>query len=769
MHKPFVTLLQASLLLSLVFGAGVAAPTQPAAPAERVNAKDGLLISGPPSRGYDLSNGNKGLLSPAVRPVVPAGAGYRIDLEKQFEETSYYLKDTDFVTTSLGWAVGEPHWDRLTKTYVGTIVQTTNGGEDWSPQTVPVAEAFNAVEFIDANCGWAVGTNGAILHTIDSGVHWEQQAVATSDEFLDVVFVDANNGWATSLHPTHWDWLDEPDNWDASLWHTADGGTTWVSQAIPASASILHAVDFINAQTGWAVGVKYVGGEYADSPAHRAVIYHTSNGGQSWLEQPYGSGELEVSLTSVDFIDAVHGWVAGFPTSSIVTGGFVFHTEDGGVTWEQQEPGDFFAPLWNIYFLDQARGYVVGFDYISAWGPPVWRTQDGGDTWEKIAMTMHENDGLFGLFVDEEKAVVLGDHDYVATSTNPWGPYSWPNGEELFSQRFINIHYRFEEVFFANALHGWAVGNRSYWPGFTGQVILHTADGGESWETQYEKAPNASQLFSYLRLDSVHFVDILNGWAVGVSEDMHDAILHTDDGGQTWEEQGQALYASQDLEFFDVQFLDSREGWALATGNSSSGNIFLAHTVDGGANWEWVDTGIEGTIAVGFGTVLGGLYFLDAQHGWAVGGLGNIVYTPDGGATWSAQAIDCGYPTCPSHMFELDMIDTQVGWLAGEDLFYTNNGGLLWEVKEIGFGYDLQDVQFLDAQNGWLAGDAGCAAYTTNGGTSWIPVQNVVTGVSLRGLSFVSPEKGWLVGDSGVILTTVSEPYWPVYLPLVAR
>ena len=769
MRKPFLILLCVWLLLSLVFGAGAAAPSNQVAPVERVNAKDGLPISDQSSHLRELPDGNKGSLSYSVTPAVPAAIGYRMGLEKQFEETSFFLKDTDFVTTTLGWAVGEPHWDQLTKVYTGTIVQTTDGGEDWIPQTVPVAETLNAVEFIDANRGWAVGTNGAVLHTADGGAHWEQQAIATSDEFLDVVFADANNGWATSLHPTHYDWLGEPDNWDASLWHTADGGSTWITQTIPISASILHAVDFIDTQTGWAVGVKYIGDEYTDDPAHRAVIYHTSDGGQSWVEQPYGAEELEVSLTSVDFIDAAHGWVAGFPTNSSVTGGFVFHTEDGGATWERQEPGGIFEPLWNIHFLDQDRGYVVGFDYISAWGPPVWRTQDGGDTWEKIAMTMHENDGLFGLFVDEERAVALGDHDYVAISTDPWGPYSWPNGEELFGQRFINVHYRFEEVFFVDALHGWVVGSRSYWPDFTGQVILHTTDGGETWETQHEKAPNASHLFSYLRLDSIHFVDTLNGWAVGVSEDMHDAILHTIDGGQTWEEQGQALYASWDLEFFDVQFLDSQEGWALATDNFPSSNIFLAHTVDGGANWEWVDTGIEGTIAVGFGTVLGGLDFLDAQHGWAAGGLGNIVHTPDGGTTWIAQTIDCGYPTCPRRLYEIDMLDTQVGWIAGEDLYHTSNGGLLWEIEDIGFGYDLQDVQFLDAQNGWLAGDAGYAAYTTNGGITWMPAQNVVTGVSLRGLSFVSLERGWLVGDGGVILTTVQVPYWPVYLPLVVR
>jgi photosystem II stability/assembly factor-like uncharacterized protein len=534
MRKPFFVLLCTCLFLSLVSGATAAVPTQQTDPVERVNVKDGLPIRDRPAHGHELPAESESRLPYSGVQAFPALEGYRMGVEKQFEETSFFLKDVDFFTTALGWAVGEPHWDQPTKVTTGTIIQTADGGETWITQTVPIAEALNAVDFVDANRGWTVGASGAILHTSDGGAHWEQQTVATSDEFLDVVFVDASTGWATSLHPTHYDWLGSPNNWEASLWHTADGGVTWSEQTIPAEASILHAIEFVDAEHGWAVGVKYIGDPYIDYPEHRAVIYHTDDGGQTWVEQAYGPEELEISFTTLDFIDAAQGWIAGFPIRSDVSGGFVFHTEDGGATWERQEPGGFFEPLWDIHFLDQNRGYVVGFDYISAWGPPVWRTQDGGDTWEKIAMAMHENDGLFGLFVDEERAVALGDHDYVVISIAPWGPYSWPHGEELFTQKLINTHFRFEDVFFVDENLGWVVGSRSYWPGFTGQIILHTADGGARWETQRESS-NPSHLFSYLRLDSVYFVDALNGWAVGVSDDGHDAILHTSNGGQTWE------------------------------------------------------------------------------------------------------------------------------------------------------------------------------------------------------------------------------------------
>jgi photosystem II stability/assembly factor-like uncharacterized protein len=703
---------------------------------------------------------------------------------KQFEETSYYIKDVEFITTTVGWAVGYPHWDQATRTYTGTVVKTEDGGASWTPQAASVSELLWGVDFVDADQGWAVGFNGTILHTDDGGASWHQQAVATSDEFMDVVFADADTGWATSVRPVHVDWWGDPDNWEAAIWHTGDGGATWVEQALPSNASILQAIDFVDADTGWAVGVKYIGNDQYGDPEHWAAVYHTADGGATWTEQY--SPELAISLTSIDFVDGTYGWVAGFPTNSSITEGAVFHTSDGGQTWERQEPGDsIYAPLWDIRFLDRDRGYVVGADYIGAWGPPVWRTLDGGDTWEKVRMERHENDGLFGVAVFEDRVIALGDHDYRAESTRPWDSCEWVppepsclNCDCLFQQTFVNTHYRFEDVFFVDENDGWAVGSRSYLPELTGQVILHTSDGGLTWETQYEQSPPLDMLFTVFRLDSVYFADSQNGWAVGRSEedesyDTRWGILHTSDGGLNWEEQGQELYEGLHPEFFGIQFLDSQNGWALDKGHYDDDieehSLFLAHTTDAGATWNWVSTGITGSLSVGFALVQGDLVFTDEQHGWAVGGLGKIIHTDDGGVSWSRQELNCGSPSCPWRLFAIEMLDNQEGWIAGEGLYHTSDGGVNWNEKDVGFGYDFQDIQFADSLNGWLASERGAIMATRNGGQTWHFVDNEVSSYDLRGLSFVNAHKGWLVGDYGTILTTIQVPYWPILLPLAMR
>ena len=691
---------------------------------------------------------------------------------RQFEETSYYLKDVAFVTADVGWAVGEPHWEQTEKRYKGTIIKTTNAGETWSAQEAGVTEGFRGVCFLDANQGWVVGANGTILHTSDGGNLWVKQTVATTDDFQGVVFVDNNTGWATCIKPVHYGWRGEADNWQAAIWHTSNGGENWVQQAVPTNTSILNRIDFIDSLTGWAVGTKLVGDDGLH-PQHEGTIYHTTDGGLTWSEL-YSPGQ-KITFTAVDFLDATNGWVVGFPTRSSLKGGFVFHTADGGETWDRQEPGHFFDPLWDVQFVDKNRGYVVGFDYIAAWGPPVWRTLDGGVTWTKIIMDNHESEGLFGVSVVGNHVIAVGDHDYVVKSSRAWDSCEWVSPKStcyycgcLFNQSYINTHYRFEDVFFADKNHGWVVGRRSYEPQFWWQVIFHTQDGGATWEIQYEHAPPLDGLFSYHRLDSVYFIDIENGWAVGRSEtfwnasvepsgawEHHGAILHTMDGGLNWEEQGSELYEGRNREFFAVQFLDSQNGWALAAKRYPSRNISLAHTTDGGNHWEWVDTGIEGSIGSTLETCQGELVFTDDQHGWVTGGRGHVIHTEDGGVTWKEQEF-CGHPVCHDRCFGITFVDNQTGWVAGSELYHTTDGGVTWMPQDIEVGRALQDIQFLDSHIGWAVGDWGVLMHTTDGGNEWHHLDSN-TFFTLRGLFFVNPRLGWIVGDYGTILRYAAE------------
>jgi photosystem II stability/assembly factor-like uncharacterized protein len=675
---------------------------------------------------------------------------------QQFGETSYFLKDVDFISAVTGWAVGEPHWDQALQAYTGTIVKTTDGGLTWKPQKAEIRETLRNVDFVDDSNGWAVGTNGTILHTTDGGNTWVRQSIDSQDEFRGVSFVNTKDGWASSFHATKQDDYTKQDtDWKGSVWHTGDGGTSWQRQALPEGASLMNRIKFIDSQEGWAVGIKKTGEVYAGNPVHAGVVYHTADGGNTWEE--LFSPEPQITFTAVDWIDKKTGWVAGFAMSSSVEGGCVFHTTDGGKTWQRQQPKcDVYAPVWDMQFIDANRGYIVGTNYVAAWGPPVYRTMDGGETWFNVRMEKENNEGLYGVSVVGDQVVVVGDHDILDKSVRGWDdaakcPAGDSNGECLFTQSYLNPHYDFQDVFFTDKMTGWVVGNENLSPDMLGgQMILHTADGGTTWATQFEKAGGADS--SGKGLENVFFTDSLNGWAVGASMGKHNAILHTADGGRTWVEQGQELMDMHDydIELASVQFLNSQNGWVLAISNPmNSYDLSVAHTEDGGRHWNWVKTGFEGENLYAMVGIGGMLTFSDAQHGWAAGGRYELIATSDGGAHWSRQYL-CG-KECVAYVHAVRFLDDRNGWAAGDKLYHTTDGGQSWSTIDVQFDGEIQDIQFPSADIGWFVTDEGEIFYTNNGGLEWNPVGSDGY-YPLKGLYFINPHQGWIVGEGGTIL-----------------
>jgi photosystem II stability/assembly factor-like uncharacterized protein len=687
---------------------------------------------------------------------------------QQFGTTSYYLKDVDFVDEKTGWAVGAPHWDQTLQTYVGTMIKSSDGGATWIAQKVDTLEMLRKVDFIDAQNGWAVGTNGTILHTSDGGAGWERQSIETQDEFRGVSFVNTREGWAASFHGTQYDdFLQEDVGWQGSIWHTTDGGKTWVAQAIPENASLLNGIQFLDPLHGWAVGVKDTGEKDSfDRPVHSGVVYGTTDGGQTWKE--IYSADPNIDFSSVEWIDENTGWVAAFPTSGDITGGCMFRTTDGGKTWQRGDPQCMGGQvLWNMRFIDSRRGYAVGVEYMGAWGPPVYRTMDGGQTWTEIRMDKHEEgQGLFGVSLSGDRVVLVGDQDFLARSDQAWEIKNCGSKDDFacyFNQTYLNPHYTFYDVNFTDDRNGWVVGAKNFSPSQWGKVILHTSDGGKKWEIQYEREPGPNSLFGEDKLESVYFTNPQNGWATGGlwNFDAHDAILHTADGGKTWDAQGKELEGTGvRLEYGSVRFLDSTHGWALAkrsalpSDDPAFHNIFLVRTTDGGRHWTWVNSGVAGTdfdYGWDFPVMLS---FPDAQHGWAGGGRYDLIATSDGGTHWVRQKLICANESnreCIVRVFAVSFFDDQIGWVAGEGAFHTTDGGTTWNKADIPIEGEVRDIQFVRKETGMLVSDFGEIMYSADEGAEWDPVGGGFF-YPLYALAFLNSGKCWIVGAGGTIL-----------------
>ncbi|HEX6122438.1 MAG TPA: YCF48-related protein [Ktedonobacterales bacterium] len=222
---------------------------------------------------------------------------------------------------------------------------------------------------------------------------------------------------------------------------------------------------------------------------------------------------------------------------------------------------------------------------------------------------------------------------------------------------------------------------------------------------------------------------------VAVSEGQHaNTLLLTTDGGAHW----RAVTLSDGLQCDSVAatFLDANNGWA-ACGRSSPSPVLLLHTADGGQSWQSTEMQMTISNAGPDGTV--SIFFLDARHGWVLARAssgssstvaGYLYATTDGGATWTEYTApgDQGLIfSSPTNGF---VVGRASGPGAAYQLSHTEDGGQTWERMRFQDNSHVVNEQqlmsapvFFDALHGVvpvLTPDSGELVYATHDdGQQW--------------------------------------------------
>jgi photosystem II stability/assembly factor-like uncharacterized protein len=285
-----------------------------------------------------------------------------------------------------------------------------------------------------------------------------------------------------------------------------------------------------------------------------------------------------------------------------------------------------------------------------------------------------------------------------------------------------------------------------YLESLTGEKTVALSGGPDTLLTRYSYHPQCRDAAEYIYsqfdsmgleveyddyfgipIYSIEFVG-LEGYAVGSA----GSILHTEDGGDTWEEQ----VSGTELTLTGTSFIGADSGWVCG----STG--LCIRTFDGGSTWD--------SLVTGTWDYLYGVDFINALNGWLCGNQGTLRNTADGGLNWSPQSSGTS-----SRLYDIDFVDADNGWAVGISgvVIHTSDGGANWLPQTSGTSMALREVCFVSLLQGWIIGDAGTILHTSDGGTTWVP-QSSGSLASLQGVCFSDSLRGWVVGYGGEVIYT---------------
>jgi photosystem II stability/assembly factor-like uncharacterized protein len=289
--------------------------------------------------------------------------------------------------------------------------------------------------------------------------------------------------------------------------------------------------------------------------------------------------------------------------------------------------------------------------------------------------------------------------------------------------------------------------------------ILFTQTNNEGWFWQYPKPQGNT-------LRDIYVFDSLKAIAVG---DL-GTIIKTYDGGKSWDVQHHA--GGTDIDLYSVHFTDTLNGWACGGIDYTDKNVLLK-TNDGGK--KWLDIKIDMRAQVDTAFPFKAVYFVDSDTGIVVGEDGIVLRTTDGGNNWDIRKMD-NYIGNYLDIFRLKAItftDKQTGWIVGEgyfgnEIFKTTDCGRTWHWNEwivnpkVG---GLNDIQFIDKNNGFIVGYAGIFLKTTDGGVSW-QRQNLADKYKkeeynhFHSVCFTDSLNGCIAGGGFILRTTDGGENW---------
>jgi len=618
------------------------------------------------------------------------------------------LNTIDFVNENVGWIAG---WG-------GTLLKTTDGGENWNITSINENWYINQIDFINELIGWAIGsmydsTGGyaIIIKSSDGGSNWLLQKQILDEGLNSLYVIDENNAFTVGGN---------------KIYKTINGGTNWVNVSTNPTNRNYNSVWFQDSQTGVVVGSFYNGS------FDRGAITKTTNGGSTWIETITSQFN---NIYDLQFLDNTNGYFKA--NNDSIT--FLCKTKDLYSSWQIKTQSQF--GIGSYHYIDSSIVYANIADSITY--DNIMKSTDGGVNWYNLGSLQTGINKLY--FININDGFILGSARV--------GSMLFRSSDSGYNWIIKKSSYPLMDICFVNQDLGFMVGG-GFWKalhmGFSEGRIFFTYDGGKTWILKYGTGNFLPSCFS---------VNNSIAFSAGGSE-----IIKTSDAGNSWSTvyPNNSDFTGYNFWGNDICFIDENIGWAVGNycGTDTCGTGILG-TPDGGEKWNLV---WKYPNRNDFNYYLNSISSADTTC-WAVGENGMIVrYIPQNG--WEKQISITDLPLTKAFA-----LDDNYCWITGgyqnENDFHpillkTINGGANW-VQVSGVKYLFNDLKFFDKNYGWAIGydssGVGGILKSTDGGITWT-IDNGNLPAQLNALH-IKDGYGWAVGEYGLILrTTNAGPTW---------
>jgi photosystem II stability/assembly factor-like uncharacterized protein len=331
---------------------------------------------------------------------------------------------------------------------------------------------------------------------IGDSIYWQQLNTETyKGKQDDICFINEQEGWYVNGY--------------GNIYHTIDGGNTWVKQ-LEQKGTFFRCIAFINNKVGFA---GTVGTEYFPNVTDTIPLYGTTDGGITWqavkYKGPYVKGLCAIDIVKEQYINhgALDYKVHLFAVGRVGSPANIMISHDAGATWQASSMQHYCSMLFDIKMLNKKEGFACAAtsDNIEESHALILHTLDGGLTWQKVYQSERPFETTWKISMPTRKIAYVTIQSYNPDSTVKQqriaktidGGLTWqelPLVQDAKAREF-GVGFLNENI------------------GFVGTVTsgYYTKDGGHTWQaSNLGKACNKIRI--YTEANGTQY-----GYAIGVN------------------------------------------------------------------------------------------------------------------------------------------------------------------------------------------------------------------------------------------------------------